>query len=704
MAQVVCPSCRAVVAALPYCSRCRSPLGESSFEAGITPETVVADLVARATTATEVPAATIESLESVEVDVLTQMDPRLQRAVVRARQGIVKLPGASTDTDEVAVVATVTDPEAWESLSEVRMGAIIATEENGETMVTGRIPVRRVEAVRHQPFVTSLKASQRLQPSLDRTIEETGARDDLLPNGNQSDGGRNAIVGIIDFGCDFAHENFRNSDGTTRLLAIWDQRGPSGPGSPFGFGKVHTRNAINAALNQANPYAALGYGPRPDNAFERGSHGTHVMDIAAGNGRGSGVPGVAPNADIIFVEAAANDIPFSGPNAVGKSFGDSVQLLEAVKFIFEQAGNRPCVVNASLGTNGGPHDGTTLVEIGIDRLLRQASNRAMVIAASNSFSDGIHATGRVTAGGSVDLVWDVPSDDASSNELEIWYQGGDRFGVDVIAPNGETLVSVAPGQTRALTSQGRVVLLAANRLADPNNQDNMIGIFLEAGLPLGKWTIRLQGLTVQDGSFHAWIERDDAGQSSFPQPADNSHTIGSISCGRETIVVGSYDAHKPTLPLSFFSCAGPTRDGREKPEVSAPGHAVFAAHSRTRTGTIRKSGTSMAAPAVAGVVALLLSEANARGRSMTSAQIRGSVINTARRIPPPGTQWDPRFGFGRVSAHDSVSTVITAAPVAGTSSNGGGNNGASNGGDPSAEKITEETEAATAKAGEVIKK
>ena len=708
MPQVVCPSCRAVVAALQYCSRCRSPL---SFESGTatetTPEMILESLVAQAATAvTEAPPATIESLESVEVDVLTQMDPRLQRAVVRARQGIVKLPGASTELDEVAVVATVADPVAWESLSEVRMGATIAADDNGQTVVTGRIPVSRVEAVRHQPFVTSLKASQRLQPTLDRTIAEIGARGNLLPNGNLSDGGGGAIVGIIDFGCDFAHENFRNADGTTRLLAIWDQAGPSGPSSPFGFGRVHTRSAINAALNQPNPYTALGYGPRPDTPFQRGSHGTHVMDIAAGNGRGSGVPGVAPNADIIFVEAATNDIPFSGPNAVGKSFGDSVQLLEAVQFILDQAGNRPCVINASLGTNGGPHDGSTLVEIGIDRLLRQAPNRAMVIAASNSFSDGIHAAGRVAAGGSVDLVWNIPSNDATSNELEIWYQGGDRFGVEVIAPNGQTQVRVAPGQTRALQSQGRVVLLAANRLSDPNNQDNMIGIFLEAGLPLGRWVIRLQGDTVQDGSFHAWIERDDAGQSSFRAPHDNSHTIGSISCGRETIVVASYDAHKTSLPLSFFSSAGPTRDGREKPEVAAPGHDVLAAHSRTRTRTVRKSGTSMASPAVTGVVALLLSEARARGRSMTSAQIRDLVIATARRNPPAGGQWDPRFGFGRVSARDVVSRLMTAAPITTAASNGGnngGSNGGSNGGPkPSAKKTTKETEPATAKAAVVV--
>jgi subtilisin family serine protease len=669
MADVVCPNCRAVVAALPYCSHCRSPLVfESGLATETTPETIIQDLVVNAAAAIAAPTATLESLEPADIDVLTQMDPRLQRAVVRSRQGIIKLPSSSTDVDEVAVVATVTDPVAWESLSEVRMGATIGTDDSGQTMVTGRIPVSRIEAVRTQPFVTSLKASQRLQPVLDRTIAEIGARRDLLPSGNLTDGGRGAIVGVIDFGCDFAHQNFRKSDGTTRILAIWDQGGPSGPSSPFGFGKVHTRDAINAALTQPNPYTALGYGPPPDTPFQRGSHGTHVMDIAAGNGRGSGVPGVAPKADFIFVEAAANDIPFSGSGAVGKSFGDSVQLLEAAKFIFEQAGDRPCVINVSLGTNGGPHDGSTLVEIGVDRLLIQASNRSMVIAASNSFADGIHTAGRVTAGGTIDLIWNIPSNDATSNELEIWYPGMDRFGVEVISPNGATQVRVEPGQTRALQNQGRVVLLAANRLSDPNNHDNMIGIFLEMGLPLGRWIIRLHGVQVQDGNFHAWIERDDAGQSSFPEPRDNSHTIGSISCGRETIVVGSYDAHKTNLPLSFFSSAGPTRDGREKPEVAAPGHNVLAAHSRTKTGTTRKSGTSMASPAVTGTVALVLSEASARGRSLTSAQIRETIIATVRRDPPSGNQWDPRFGFGRVSAREAVGRVITSAPVASTAS------------------------------------
>lgn len=252
--------------------------------------------------------------------------------------------------------------------------------------------------------------------------------------------------------------------------------------------------------------------------------------------------------------------------------------------------------------------------------------------------------------------------DITHNELELWYAGQDRFAVELTPPGGNSLGIVNPGDNSTFTAGNQVVIFLANRLSDPNNGDNMIGVFLEHGLPPGQWIVRLHGVTVQDGRFHAWIERDDRSPSRFAPPHDNSHTIGSISCGHETIVVGSYDAHKASVPISFFSSAGPTRDGREKPEVSAPGHDVLAAHSRTGTGVVRKSGTSMAAPAVAGIVALILAEATARGLSLSSAQLRALLMHTARRNPPAGTRWDPRYGHGRISAGAAVEAVRTLPP------------------------------------------
>ncbi|MDQ6436938.1 S8 family serine peptidase [Mesorhizobium sp. LHD-90] len=592
-----------------------------------------------------------------------QLDPRLQRVIARRELGIRQAASASAEVDEVAVIAKVTSYAEWEALSEVRASMEIGPTETGDTIVTGRIPAQRIESVRSRGFVKSLKAGQRLAPALAAGVEETGAAPASLPAGAMANGGAGVVVGIVDYGCDFAHRNFLSASGSTRLLSIWKQDRSSGMSAAVPYGREFTRAEIDAALRQADPYSALGYGPGLDTPFSTGTHGTHVMDIAAGNGNGSGAAGFAPNADLVFVDVAHDDIAFFGPEVVGSRFGDSAQLLEAIKYIVTKADGRPCVVNISLGTNGGPHDGTTLVEEGIDSLVSGAPDRAVTIAASNSYDDGIHYAGRVAAGDTHDIVWRVPFGNVSHGEFELWYPGADRISLELIAPGGNGLVTVSPGNNASATgAAGGIEIFAANRLDDPNNGDNMINVFLERTASGGDWTLRLHGDAITDGSFHAWIERDNRSQSAFAPPHDNTHTVGSISCGKLAIVVGSYDAHKPSRPISWFSSAGPTRDGREKPELSGPGHAVVAAHSRTRTGTTLKSGTSMAAPAVAGIVALMFAEARSRGLQLDIRQVRDILVRTARRNPPPGTAWDDRYGAGRVDAAAALREVIALSP------------------------------------------
>jgi subtilisin family serine protease len=177
--------------------------------------------------------------------------------------------------------------------------------------------------------------------------------------------------------------------------------------------------------------------------------------------------------------------------------------------------------------------------------------------------------------------------------------------------------------------------------------------------------VRLRGDSIADGRFHAWIERDNSFASRFAPPHDDTHTIGTVSCGRLCIAVGSYDAHKPSRPLSYFSSSGPTRDGREKPEVSAPGHNVRAALSSSGNGTRLMSGTSMAAPAVAGMVALMYGEARRHGLDLSIQQLRELLIASARRDPPQGGNWHPRYGHGRVHARAAVQAVrdLAAAPA-----------------------------------------
>lgn len=606
----------------------------------------------------------LASSSASEVLAKSDMDPRLQYLLVKQRSGMTKEASSSTDVDEVAIIARVTSFTDWQSKSEIRNPTLIGSTDDREYIVTGRVPLHRVERLRSQPFVKSMKAATPVRPMLSETLTEIEAKPTALPTASQANGGAGTVVGIVDYGGDFGHQNFRKVDGSTRLLSLWDQNGGNMPSSPNGYGKEFTTQEINLALRQADPYGALGYNPKNFDTGT-GTHGTHVMDIAAGNGRGTTFPGVAPEADLMFVNITHEKDPTSPDDLTKSSFGNSVALLEAIRYIFDKAGEKPCVVNVSLGTNGGPHDGTTLVEQAIDSMLKQKPNRAVVLAASNSFDDGIHERGKVTQGGTATLTWQVAARLSTEIEMDIWYKSSDRLTVELLGPDGVTLLKVTPGSSdQLLAPNGSVAIFVANRLDDPNNHDNMVGIYFGRGMPAGKYTVKVHGDTVSDGTFHAWIERDNRFQSQFipasGQP-DNSYTIGSVSCGQKLIAVGSYDARASGKPLSFFSSAGPTRDGRQKPEVSAPGHGVWAAKSNTGTGITSKSGTSMAAPAVAGLISLVFAEAKSRNIKLSIDETRQIVIDSVRRIPPAGTAWHDRYGFGRVSAAKAVQAVISKA-------------------------------------------
>src|SRR5207253_2650580 len=148
---------------------------------------------------------------------------------------------------------------------------------------------------------------------------------------------------------------------------------------------------------------------------------------------------------------------------------------------------------------------------------------------------------------------------------------------------------------------------------DPNNGDNHCEIFLRPAAPAGTWIVRLVGEYVISGRFHAWIERDvgrAGAQSRFaPEIVSERYTLGTIATSPLVITVGAYDAYDPAGPSASFSSQGPTRDERlYKPELLAPGVSVVAARSIPRGEThqegltVPRSGTSMAAPHVTGLV------------------------------------------------------------------------------------------------------
>lgn len=312
------------------------------------------------------------------------------------------------------------------------------------------------------------------------------------------------------------------------------------------------------------------------------------------------------------------------------------------------------MINVSLGTNLGPHDGTNLVEQAIDSLVRTKPGRAVVIAASNFFTDNIHSSGNVQPQSSLDIGWELTGNPRTDNKMEIWYDEM-ALSIELLDSSGKSLGEIDPGEVGwERDNNGIPYIFIYNRLNDPNNGKNVIATYIKGNE--GIWTIRLKNTGLKSVSFNAWIERNDAGQSRFTPASDNSNTLGSIACGYESIVVGSYDAHRYNLPLSWFSSSGPTSDTRSKPELSAPGHDVLAASALSRNGVVSKSGTSMAAPVVTGGIAVFLGEAAALGKAVNIKEIRNALINSCRKNPP-AENWHARYGFGRFSLPNLLKEV-----------------------------------------------
>jgi subtilisin family serine protease len=510
----------------------------------------------------------------------------------------------------------------------------------------------RVESLKAPRKVWSPGAPGQLEPWSEADEEEPralGPEPSMYPGafGLREDGA-GVVVGFCDWGFDFTHPNFRNDDGSTRMLSLWDQRRD----------RVFSRAEIDRALRSSDPCGALGYHPAVSDPGGTGAHGTHVADIAVGNRRepGSSV-GLAPGADIVCVHLASDSFEEL------ENLGDSVNLLEGLDFVCRTAAKRPCVASLSAGSVAGSHAGTSTVERAVDRLLEDGT-LVLVQSVGNYADAATHTHARVGPNQRHTLDWIIPQGDRTPNEIELWYSGRDEFRVTLTAPGGQEFVT--PLGSRLRVEIGGVHCGSFyHRKSEPNSGLNHIDVFLYPEAPSGEWQITLQGERVVDGRLHAWIERDGGGrhQSRFRrEQATSLYTTNTICNSFFAIAVGAHDASQPDRPAARFSSRGPTADGRQKPEISAPGYRIRAARSMPRAGwngepkLCVKSGTSMAAPHVAGTVALMM---QAAGRKLSIHEVRSILIGTADPGDGPRGRSSTRIGYGYLNVRAAVETART---------------------------------------------
>ena len=576
--------------------------------------------------------------EQAPVSIRSQLDPE--------RYALSEAPG--TAEERVGVLAKLARPLAGTAIAGVEVDCSTGT------VISMDVTVEELMRLLDEEDVVYIEPAWKATPHLDVSVPAIGA--DEAHGLSPAVLGEGVIVAAVDTGIDYSHLDFRyDADGdgfeeSSRILAIWDQT--------FGlFGIRYSQAEIEADL--AGGYGA---GAGTVRQSDLDGHGTHVMSIAAGDGSASayGFVGVAPNALLIMVKT---------------TFFTS-DILQGVEYIFETADSLglPAVVNLSLGGHEGPHDGTSLFEQGLDELA-DGPGRAIVVSAGNEGDQDIHASSMLH-GGSMSYGID-PND--TQVELSIWYPGASRFDVTITPPSGAPIVVPWGTETGAIPTPAGIVRVDNAWVGvNPSNGDNEAFIRLYGLSSLTSWRVSVSDAG-GGGRFDAWVTSGTATLTG----GDSTSTIDEPGNADNVITVGAYTT-KTTWPsqsgdqdytsqytvgtMSSFSSRGPTRDGRVKPEVAAPGVWICAALSEDAGWQstfvhpdgvhTMELGTSMAAPHVSGTIALMLSV----DPDLTPSDIRGILTSTATQDGRTGSVPNSLWGWGKLDAAAAVQEVVASGP------------------------------------------
>ncbi|MCG8556162.1 MAG: S8 family serine peptidase [Proteobacteria bacterium] len=437
-------------------------------------------------------------------------------------------------------------------------------------IVTATVPMERLPDIAKLAAVSRVECAPRVEKLMDISRGPTGVNvpPSLRPEGSPATGGAGVVVGLLDTGIDWNHADFRDAQGTTRVHALWDQSDyadanppdQSPPGKTYGH--VYEAADIQACIDGQGTYCVQ---------KDIDAHGSHVLGTAAASGLAHGdgsVPyqfaGVAPEATLIVVK-----FDFLGPrnNALG--------IIDGVDWIFQRAAalNMPAVVNLSLGNDLGPHDGSTLQELGLDSLVGQG--RIVVAAAGNAARNAggrtahlwgppIHGSSAVPQGGCSEIAIDMPAG-ATGDYLfvSVWYPGSDRNRIRVITPSGATYPNAfgrwfrvwdtGTPTTYYRTSEGTIsVGNGGDRLGwGSNNGDNELFVQLSdfdnaSPVAKGLWRLHIcdDGMAGSESEYHAWFGRSApmlAARLLFDgKPTDNQMTVNAPGTARNLITVGAY--------------------------------------------------------------------------------------------------------------------------------------------------------------------
>ncbi len=475
--------------------------------------------------------------------------------------------------------------------------------------------------------------------------------------------GQGVLVGIIDSGIDYTLPDFRNADGTTRIMALWDQslRPREGESAPEGYetGVEYTEEQLNKALEAQTARERMSLVPSRDTS----GHGTAVAGIAAGNGRGVSpgkilvgntdgygqYAGVAPESKLLVVKLGS-------PSKEG--FPRTTELMTGLDYVIRKAleYRMPAAVNISFGNTYGSHDGTSLLERYIDDI-SNIWKSCICIGTGNEASGAGHTSGRFRDDQEVVIEIAVQDSQPSLN-VQIWKEYVDVVDISLVSPSGIRIGPVQEilGPQRFTAGQTEILLY----YGEPSPYSTAQEIFLDflpgdSYIGAGTWRIVMTPRKIVDGNYELWLPAEAVLNrgTGFLFPTDNT-TLTIPSTALRAVSVGAYDAL--TFAYADFSGRGPLRGGSfvSKPDIVAPGVNITTA--AAGGGYAQFSGTSFAAPFATGAAALLMEWGIVRGNDpyLYGEKVKAYMRRGARELPGFDVYPNPQVGYGALCVRDSL--------------------------------------------------
>ncbi|MEI7801412.1 MAG: S8 family serine peptidase [Bacteroidota bacterium] len=497
--------------------------------------------------------------------------------------------------------------------------------------------------------------------------------------------GTGVVVGIIDDGIDITHPDFKDGSGNTRIKYLWSQIDATGGTTPsYGYGQEWDAAAIDAGASYTETSSYFG-------------HGSIVAGIAAGNPPVlHQYEGVAPKSDLVVVAVD-----------MGSNFLNN--MVDATEYIYQKAQllGKPCVINASVGTYGGSHDGLDLPALAINNLITAHNGQSFVAAAGNAGDKLLHLQYPVETDSAFSWFKYEPS--ITQVYYEVWAYKSQFDNVQF---------ALGADMTTPYTYLGRTNYY--NILAD----FNFSGGFAQVDDTLKTWggafigTVTIQAETIDttyhlgisihttnnaylyrlstkgSGKFDCWSNPAFTGTSNMVKPVNlppvasypdvaryrgpnqTQTIVSSFQCSDKIITVANFANRNTWTDVNgntqtntdtvgargITSSIGPSRDGKIKPDISAPGNSSFGAgllslmptfisNNPQKVGLggqhILDGGTSMASPVVAGIVALYLQRYPAANwKTIKDSLLSTAVTDAFTTASVPNVKW----GYGKVDA------------------------------------------------------